>query len=382
MSSRPRFLLTLLAWAGGISGGDRHLLEVAARWRSEVDVAVLAPPQATETISSFLGDVPVHELGWASRRQAALGPTLALEYVRRAIVATLHRLPTADVVAAASHFTPDSAAIRATTKRGALGVSYVYHLIAGRTGFAPRTLWSKADERVGLALLRRSAGVVFVSNEETASVVTRRGFDPVRTAVGIDVLSFEQSSLAGVPPRGIFLARMTRTKGVEDALRTWALVRRSVPDAKLAMVGTGSEQQRGRTLAAELGIADAVEWHGFVSEDEKRRILADSRLLLAPSREEGWGISVCEALASGVPVVAYRLPTLDELFGSSYSAVPIGETAALAASATHILTDQTHAAELAKRGRETASRYDVGRVAAQELDVILTRLASMRRRAR
>ena len=46
-AGRPRFLLTFLAWASGLSGGDRHLLEMGARWREHVDIEVLAPPQAS-----------------------------------------------------------------------------------------------------------------------------------------------------------------------------------------------------------------------------------------------------------------------------------------------------------------------------------------------
>jgi glycosyltransferase involved in cell wall biosynthesis len=140
------------------------------------------------------------------------------------------------------------------------------------------------------------------------------------------------------------------------------------------MVGSGPERAAGVALAQTLGIADAIDWPGFVSEDEKRRILAESGLFLAPSYEEGWGISVCEALASRVPVVAYRLPVLDELFDSSYLGATPGDTRELAGLAARVLSDQAFAAALAERGRAAAERYDVGRVAEAELAVILARL--------
>ena len=173
---------------------------------------------------------------------------------------------------------------------------------------------------------------------------------------------------------------MVRTKGVADAIRAWADVRRAVPDARLVMVGTGPERATGTELAERLGISDAIEWRGFVSEDEKRRILSESRLFLAPSYEEGWGISVCEALASGVPVVAYRLPVLDELFDSAYLGASPGDARGLAELAVRLLTDDTAAETLARRGRTTAERYDVARVAEAELEVILERRASKAQR--
>lgn len=373
MTSKPRFLLTFLAWSGGLSGGDRHLLEVAARWREHVDVEVLAPPGAATTFRPLLGDVGTHELGSSGLRLAGAGPLLALEYVRRALAATVRKLPRPDVVVAASHFTPDAAGLAALARRGALGVSYVYHLVAERKDVSPRTLWSKGDEHVGLALLRRFADIVFVSNESTTAALAQRGFETIPTAVGVDLASFRQSVPARLPPRAAFVGRMVQTKGVNDAIQVWARVCRAVPDAKLVMVGTGPERQPGAALAERLGVSDSIEWRGFVSEQEKRAILGESRLFLAPSYEEGWGISVCEALASAVPVVAYRLPVLDELFGSVYLGAAPGDVDGVADLALQVLTDDSLAEQLSRRGRETAERYDVDRVAELELDAILAR---------
>lgn len=373
MPARPRFLLTFLAWAGGLSGGDRHLLEVAARWRAHVDISALAPAEALPTLRAFLGDVPFHRLGSVGPRRAALGPALAFEYIRRTAVVAGRKPPQADVVLAASHFTPDAAALAALAKRGALGVGYVYHLLGRRSGLRPRTLWSKGDERAGLALLRRFAGVVFVSNMTTFDALAARGFDPVRTAVGVDFGSFSHAVSEGLPPQAAFVARMGLTKGPADAVRAWLHVRRAVPGARLVMVGAGPERGPAQALAKQLGIAAAIEWRGFVSEQEKRRILGESRLLLAPSYEEGWGISVCEAMASAVPVVAYRLPVLDELFGSAYLGAPPGDVEGLADLAVRVLTDASAAKTLSQQGLDVAKRYDVTRVAEEELEVILGR---------
>jgi glycosyltransferase involved in cell wall biosynthesis len=375
LNSRPRFLLTFLAWASGLSGGDRHLLEMAARWREHVDIAVIAPPQAFGMVRTFLNDVPAYELGSADAGRAALGPMLALEYVRRAVITVVRELPPADVVVAASHFTPDAAGLAKLVRRGGFGVSYVYHLVEGRGVLRPRTLWSKGDERLGLALLRRYASLVFVSNKPTGEELARRGFEPVHTAVGVDLSRFKQAVPGDLPPRAAFVARMAHTKGVTDVIEAWSLVRRAVPTATLRMVGAGPQREPAGALAERLGISEAIEWCGFVSETEKRQILSESRLFMAPSYEEGWGISVCEALASAVPVVAYRLPVLDELFGSAYLGARAGDVAGLAELAVRVLTDDSVAETLSRRGRETSEQYDVARVAEHELDAIVSRWA-------
>ena len=325
-------------------------------------------------VREFLGDVPFYELGSGGARRAAVGPLLALEYIRRAASIGARKTPRADVVVAASHFLPDAAALALRVRHGALGVAYVYHLVSERADRGLRTLWSKGDERIGLALLRRHAGILFVSNEATAAALGARGFDPIRTTIGIDVNSFRQARLHELPPRGLFLARLARTKGVTDAVEAWARVRQRVAGARLVMVGTGPERERAAALAARIGISDAIEWRGYVSEAEKRRILGESRVLLAPSYEEGWGIAVCEALASGVPVVAYRHPVLDEVFGAAYAGASPADLDRLAELAVRVLTDANYAEELANVGRETAERYDLGGVAEHELETILRAL--------
>jgi glycosyltransferase involved in cell wall biosynthesis len=379
MASRPRFVLSFLAWSSGLSGGDRHLLEMAARWRDHVDVEVLAPRDAMETIRPFLGDVPLHVRGASGPRRKAAGAALAVEYVRRSVTASVRRRPKADVVVAASHFTPDAAALAALVRDGALGVAYVYHLVSTRSSSGARTLWSKNDERLGLWILRRSADLVFASNRTTEEALTNRGFTPEHTAVGVDLSSFRRANPVAAPPRAAFVGRLAHTKGVVDAIQAWSEVRRSLPGATLVMVGVGPERPAGEALAARLGVADGVEWRGFVSEEEKQAILGESRVFVAPSYEEGWGISVCEALASGLPVVAYRLPVLDELFGSAYVGAEPGDVDGLARLITQVLSDDAMVEHLSQAGPEAAAPYDVSRVAERELELILTRLGQRRR---
>lgn len=295
---------------------------------------------------------------------------LAAEYLRRALAAPLSRRRP-DVILAAGHFLPDAAALAAAVRRGSHGVAYVYHLIEGRTDSSPRTLWSKADERAGLALLHRYASTVFASNQGTADALGARGFAVARTDVGIDVGSFERSVVRSAPPLVLFVARLARSKGLIDAVEAMAGVRSQVPGARLVVAGSGPERAAAQRRAAELGITDAVQWMGFVSEADKRRLMSGARLFLAPSYEEGWGIAVAEALASGLPVVGYRLPVLDEVFGSAYEGVAVGDVAALAAAMQRLLVDDEAAAKASATAQAAVARYDLAAIASDELATIL-----------
>jgi glycosyltransferase involved in cell wall biosynthesis len=368
-AAMTRFLLSFGAWAGGLSGGDRHLLEMAARWREVVEIEIVAPAGARSVYGPLIGDLPFR----TARLGLGGGPNgarLAAEYVRRAAAAELTSWRT-DVVIAASHFLPDAATVHSAVRRGAAGVAYVYHLVEGRSDRSLRSGWSKFDERLSLALLLRAGTLTFTSNSETESRLREVGFAPLRTDVGIDVASFSSSGQPGGEPLVAFIARLVPTKGLIDAIEAFALVRNRVPAARLVIVGRGPLREAAARRASELGVGDAVEWTGFVSEAEKRRILATARVLVAPSYEEGWGIAVAEALASGLPAIAYRLSNLDEVFGDAYIGVAVGDRDGLATELVRLLTDDRAAAEFGAQGRAAGARYDLDRVAEEELRLIL-----------
>jgi glycosyltransferase involved in cell wall biosynthesis len=364
-----------------LSGGDRHLLEMAARWQGTVEVCVSAPRSAETVIRSFLGDAPFTYVGGGKPSGPTDGVRLASLYLRRA-VAVEARPPRADAVIAASHFLPDAATVHAAVRHGAHGVAYVYHLVAGRTDRSPRTLWSKADERLSLALLRRSAGTVFSSNAETAAALRRRGFDPVHTDVGVEIASFRHARPAGAAPVAAFVARLVPKKGLRDIIAVWPRVLDRVPAARLLVVGSGPERETAEASAHAAGLADSIEWLGFISDEEKRDLLAHARVFVAPSYEEGWGISVAEALASALPVVAYRLPTLDELFGGAYDAVGLGDLDGLADALIRNLTDDELVARASTLALARVSMFDLAAIATAELETILDRSSSRRKTSR
>ena len=367
-----RFLLSFGAWATGLSGGDRHLLETAARWQEHVDVEVIAPDNARATIYEHLGEVEYTARGWSPDLVTSRGPALAFEYVRRAVLAEL-KPARADVVVAASHFSPDAAAVHAAARYGAYGVAFVYHLVAGRSDRGLRTLWSKSDEIVGLNLLRGSAQTVFTSNAETFRQLEQRGFTPLRTNVGLDLASFRTERSAETPPVVLFVARLAAKKGLRDLIHAWPIVLERAPSARLVVAGSGPEREPAERLAREFGVASSIEWKGFVDEATKRDLLARARVFVAPSYEEGWGIAVAEAMASALPVVAYRLPALDEVFGDAYLAAQEGSVEQLANGVAHLLGDDAEAAQMAERGLASVARYDIRAVAERELEAILSR---------
>jgi glycosyltransferase involved in cell wall biosynthesis len=112
-----------------------------------------------------------------------------------------------------------------------------------------------------------------------------------------------ENPAVGTPIRLLFLSRIDPKKGLDVLLRALAML--NAWDWQLRIGGAiGSVyQQKMETLAENLGLADRIQWLGWVQDAAKWNLLAQSDLFILPSHNENFAIVVLEALAAGTPVV-------------------------------------------------------------------------------
>ena len=201
-------------------------------------------------------------------------------------------------------------------------------------------------------------------SHSTRDDLVRRGIAAERAVVVHAGFDFARYQLQSPPPRRatptlVHLGRLMRYKSADVAVRALALVRATLPQARLAVAGDGPELPRLQRLARRLGIADAVDFLGYLSHDDKVRLLWESHLLLNPSPKEGWGLTVIEANACGVPVVASRRPGLVDSVrdGETGTLVPYGDAAAFAHAALALLQDPAQRELYGERARAWARRF-------------------------
>jgi len=124
--------------------------------------------------------------------------------------------------------------------------------------------------------------------------------------------------------RFIFLARIDPIKGLDILLRAFAMVEKSFPNARLIIGGDGPDRLRMIRLSNILGIRN-VEFRGWIALDKRESVLAESDILVLPSRylnglSEAWGLVLNEAMASGKPVISTFAA------GGAYDLIIEGET--------------------------------------------------------
>ncbi len=142
----------------------------------------------------------------------------------------------------------------------------------------------------------------------------RRAVLPGYDGVGLDRVRAQgggQLAPGGKPFESrdfVFVGRFVDKKNLPHLVESFArYVARAGADARrLVLVGSGPEDPRLRAMVDALGLADRVQFPGFLPADAVSRILADALALVLSSVEEQWGLVVNEALAFGLPVIVSR----------------------------------------------------------------------------
>ncbi|MGW0831907.1 glycosyltransferase [Streptomyces prunicolor] len=182
----------------------------------------------------------------------------------------------------------------------------------------------------------------------------------VDTTVLRPVEQAEARAAIGVPvdvPVMLFLGRLERRKGWEEAVEAFAVVRRHRPQARLLVVGgdDAGETRPLLALAAQHGLVDSIDLRGSVPHDATALHYSAADVTVTPSHYEPFGLVAVESMACGTPVAATRVGGLawtvgDERVGTL---TPARDSTALAAA---VLT-------LLDKGRAHFSQACVDRVA-------------------
>ena len=200
-------------------------------------------------------------------------------------------------------------------------------------------------------------------SESTRDDLARRGVPRERIEVihpGVDAAWYTPD--AGVPrtrePTFLYVGRLKRYKGVEIALRALAVARQTRADLLLDVAGQGDDRGRLERLARQLGLGTGAHFLGFVSDEEKRRLLRRSWGVVLASPKEGWGISNVEAAACGTPAIASDSPGLRESVrhGETGFLVPHGDVRALADRMLALAADPALVSRLGVGARAFAER--------------------------
>ncbi len=185
-----------------------------------------------------------------------------------------------------------------------------------------------------------------VISASTRDDLISRGLDGDRIRTIYCGLDHARFTLDDPPPRSdtplvVSWSRLRKYKSLDVAIRAFDRIHQAMPAARMLIMGRGPDEDRLRRLVSQLGLADCIDFQGFLPWDELVRTLHRCHVFLNPSPKEGWGLTVVEANQCGLPVVASDRPGLRDSVrhGETGSLVPYGDDAAFAREALALLRD-------------------------------------------
>jgi glycosyltransferase involved in cell wall biosynthesis len=226
-------------------------------------------------------------------------------------------------------------------------------------GSPARKLLNPVADRLASVAVRRADAVRTVS-DYTTGLVREAGVEPAAVFPAfMDLEPFLERPPEPLPerPAALFIGVLELYKNIDGLLEAWRLAAPRVPDAELRIVGKGPRAGLVAELVDEL--PGQTAWRLSLTTEEVARALDDATVLVLPSRSEGMGRVIVEALCRGRPVIGSRVGGIRDLVrdGENGILVEPGDPHALADALVRVLGDRGVAERLAAAARASVNAW-------------------------
>ena len=211
--------------------------------------------------------------------------------------------------------------------------------------------------------------------------LVRRPITPIRQAVpleeidaararGCDTALRDELDIPPAAPVLLTVARMVDGKGHDDLVTVLRRVVRRHPEVVHVLVGDGPRRRAIEAAMDDARLTEHVRVLG--NRADVPALLTLGTIFVFPSVTESFGIAVLEAMAAGMPVVAYRLPAFETftVAGTTAVLVPVGEADALAEGVEALLSDPARAGALGQAGRRVVEERCTGSSVARDFETV------------
>ncbi len=180
----------------------------------------------------------------------------------------------------------------------------------------PFNLFGKFIENIYPSLYQ-NLPIITISNSSKKEL---SGIGFKSRAIHVLPLGCETPTVSSMPaknnrPTLIFVGRLTKQKGIEDALLVIKKMKETMPNVLLWVIGRGDEEYVDdvKKMVSDLDLSKNIQFWGFISDKQRNTLLSKAHVLISPSAKEGWGLTVHEAGARGTPSVVYDVEGLRDV---------------------------------------------------------------------
>ncbi len=373
----------IIGGADILSGGEKISVEFIRRWKRFLEITVIMPEHGLDLIKTKEGlevsyiTLPstLADKKYLYLKSSFFIPLILFSWIIQTIRSFIKLLDINikdnKIFSAGDFFCntipPFLLKIR---NKNIIWVVFIFHIIDSpfkRKGgcYFLNNLTSYLLQKFSLCLVRKKADKILVLNEEVKNKLINRDFERSKIFVsgaGIDFANIDAIT-SGVPTRYdvCFMARLSPTKGIFDIPRIWQGIIRSRVGSSLLLIGGGGFKQdvvRLKNLISEYNLEKYIDMVGSKIGEEKYNLMKSCKIFIFPSHEEGFAISILEAMACKLPVVAWDLPVYNVIYKDSIITAPEGNVDIFVKEILNLLSDENLRKTYADRVYNFAKQYD------------------------
>jgi glycosyltransferase involved in cell wall biosynthesis len=217
-------------------------------------------------------------------------------------------------------------------------------------------------------LLKNASAVIALTEHMKDAMQALYSRDVIVVPNGINLNEIAERGAEGGNPgkEVLFVGRLHPVKGAQYLLGAMSIVHRELPEAKLILVGDGEEREHLETLTDNLGIRECVEFAGRVPHERVQDYMNQAEVFVLSSLSEGFPVTILEAMACGLPVVATRVGGVPDIIedGTNGYLVDAMNQEQIAEALLKLLQNDQLRKEISNNNRKEAERYRWNTVAA------------------
>jgi len=160
-------------------------------------------------------------------------------------------------------------------------------------------------------------------------------------------------------PLLVYIGRIKKYKQIELVIDVLPKLKEKYPEIELHIGGSGDNLEELKKHAQDKGVANSVKFVGFLSEEEKAKLLGRAWVFVTMAMKEGWGITVIEANAMNTPVVGSDVPGLRDSIqnGKTGYLVKIGNELELVSRISELIDDKEKREEFSSNAKEWSLKF-------------------------
>jgi glycosyltransferase involved in cell wall biosynthesis len=367
-----------------VSGGDMRLLEIL-RNNSSHENAILTTANGVEFLSKYKDAKYKEKYVLKHNPTGGIINSLSLSVKSFFLPGNKVKKYKGDIVySSCEHLYDVLPALRLRIFNGVKWYA-VYHWVEdypwrekrGNTPFLSRYAYWLNRYVSGLLIKHFSDKILAVSDQTKEKLVTIKKVNPDKIKAvycGVNYneiikLTDKYKKEKGAEYDAVFMKRLNYGKGVFDLLQIWKAVVEKKPDAKLAVIGDGSEDviEKVTSYLKENNLQKNVELLGVIYDMEaKFRVINSSKVFLLPTHEENWAIVIGEAMAADVPVVVSRLKEIVPIWKDNVTWCNVSDIQSFSDNVLKLVTDKKLAKQQSDKAKKFVKIYDWKSIAKNE----------------